>query len=298
MSSRAAASVALPWDRKLEFLALAKPRLNLLVLATMLVGYYMGSGPVFDGGRLAWALLGTALVAAGASALNQWMERELDARMRRTQDRPLPARRLHPGEALAFGLAMVLAGLLVLGARVNLITAALATTTCVAYLVLYTPLKRITPLNTMAGALPGAIPPVMGWTAARGELSVEALALFGILFLWQMPHFLAIAWLYREDYEKAGFRMMSLGGRGAVQTGRMAVVHGLALVPVALLPAWLGLSGNMYFVGALILSTLFLALAVHMATRCDDTTARRLFRGSLLFLPLLFILMALDKVAP
>jgi len=296
MSAPAEASLALPRSRRGEFLALTKPRLNLLVLATMLAGYYMGSAAGFDPIRLLWAFAGTALVASGASALNQWMERELDARMHRTQGRPLPARRLQPGEALTFGIALIAVGSVVLAARVNLLTAALAGVTCVAYLALYTPLKRVTPLNTIAGAVPGAIPPMMGWTAARGELGPEALALFGILFLWQMPHFLAIAWLYRDDYERGGFRMMSMGEHGARRTGWAATLHALALVPVAALPALLGLAGPIYLVGALALGVGFLVLSVHMAVRCDDVVARRLFRGSLLFLPLLFLLMALDRV--
>jgi len=296
MSAPAEASLALPRSRSGEFLALTKPRLNLLVLATMLAGYYMGSAAGFDPIRLLWALAGTALVASGASALNQWMERELDARMHRTQGRPLPARRLQPGEALTFGIALVAVGSVVLAARVNLLTAALAGVTCVAYLALYTPLKRVTPLNTIAGAVPGAIPPMMGWTAARGELGPEALALFGILFLWQMPHFLAIAWLYRDDYERGGFRMMSMGEHGARRTGWAATLHALALVPVVAAPTLLGLAGPIYLTGALLLGVGFLVLSVHMAVRCDDVAARRLFRGSLLFLPLLFLLMALDRV--
>jgi protoheme IX farnesyltransferase len=284
--------------RRSPYLDLAKPRLNLLVLLTTLAGYYLGSGPWMQLPRLAWLMLGTGLVAAGASALNQWMERDVDGRMRRTRLRPLPSGRMRPSDALAFGAGVAVLGTAILGLAVNALAAALAAATCLAYLLLYTPLKTITPLNTFAGAVPGAIPPVIGWVAARGTLDGRAAALFGILFLWQMPHFLAIAWLHREDYERAGCRMLPLVRHGPRRTGLVAVFHALALLPAAALPALLGMAGDLYLAGSLVLSAAYLGLALRLALRCDDRRARRLFRGSLLYLPLLFALMALDKVVP
>jgi len=298
VSAPVAAEIAVPSRRGLDYLELAKPRLNLLVLATTATGFYLGSGVPLDLARLGLALLGTGLVAAGASALNQWQERDVDARMRRTRTRPLPAGRLEPRQALGFGVAVAAAGVGVLALTVNAVTAALACLTCIAYLAIYTPLKKVTPLNTLVGAIPGAIPPVMGWTAARGELTVEAAVLFAILFLWQMPHFLAIAWLYRDDYSAAGLRMLPGAPGGERRTGRVAVIHALALLPVVALPSVLGLAGRVYLAGGLLLALGFLAASVHLAARCDDTIARRLFRASLLFLPLLLLLMALDRVGP
>ena len=298
MSAPIAAEIAVPSRRGLDYLELAKPRLNLLVLATTAAGFYLGSEVPLDILRLGLALLGTGLVAAGASALNQWQERDVDARMRRTRTRPLPAGRMEPRQALAFGIAAALAGVAILALAVNAVTAALASLTCVAYLAIYTPLKKVTPLNTLVGAIPGAIPPVMGWTAARGELTVEAAVLFAILFLWQMPHFLAIAWLYRDDYRAAGLRMLPGAPGGARRTGRAAVLHAAALLPVVVLPSVFGLAGRIYLTGAILLALGFLAAAVHLAARCDDRIARRLFRASLLFLPLLLLLMAFDRVTP
>jgi len=282
--------------RGLSFLQLAKPRLNLLVLLTTLGGYYMGARPGLPRWQLVLALLGTALVAAGASALNQYMERDLDSLMERTRDRPLPSGGLAPSTGLAFGVLLAVSGILLLAWQVNLLTAGLALVTCVAYLVFYTPLKRITPLNTLVGAIPGAIPPVMGWAAAQASLGPEAAALFAILFFWQLPHFLAIAWLYREDYARAGCRMLPLEEGGAKRTGFAAVLYSAALVPAAMAPAFLGLAGNIYLVGAGLLSLTFLAGSIHMARNAGEAAARLLFRISLLVLPLLFLLMALDKV--
>jgi protoheme IX farnesyltransferase len=298
VNAPAVAGAAVASRRSLSYLDLTKPRLNLLVLLTTLAGYYLGSEPSMELPRLAWLMLGTALVAAGASALNQWMEREEDARMYRTRDRPVPAGRVQPQEAATFGVLLSVLGTLILGLAVNLLTAALAAITCLSYLALYTPLKKLTPLNTIVGAVPGAIPPVMGWTAARGEIDLTAAVLFGILFLWQMPHFLAIAWIYREDYGRAGLRMLPLVEHGPRRTGLVAVLHALALVPVALIPSLIGLTGTVYLIAALVLGLGFLGLSLHLALRCDDGTARRLFRGSILYLPLLFAVMALDKAGP
>lgn len=283
-------------SRSASFLQLAKPRLNLLVLLTTLGGFYMGAPAGLPRWQLVFALLGTALVAAGASALNQYMERDLDSLMERTRNRPLPSGGLSPSTGLAFGVSLAVGGILTLAFLVNLLTAGLALVTCVAYLVFYTPLKRVTPMNTLVGAIPGAIPPVMGWTAARASLDPEAAALFAILFFWQMPHFLAIAWLYREDYARAGCRMLPLEEGGAKRTGFAAVLYSTAMVPSALAPAWLGLAGNLYLVGASLLSLAFLAASIHMARNAGEAAARVLFRVSLFVLPMLFLLMALDKV--
>ncbi len=279
-----------------SFLHLVKPRLNLLVMLTTLGGYYMGARAGLPGWPLVFALLGTALVAAGAAALNQYQERDLDSLMERTRNRPLPSGALTPSACLAFGALLAVAGMLTLAALVSLLTAALALVTCVAYLVFYTPLKRVTPLNTLVGAIPGAIPPVMGWAAAQASLGPEAAVLFAILFFWQLPHFLAIAWLYREDYARAGFRMLPLEDGGAKRTGFAAVLYSTAMVPAALAPVALGLAGNVYLVGAALLSLGFLAASANMARNPSEASARLLFRISLLVLPLLFLLMALDKV--
>ncbi len=280
-----------------SFLEMVKPRLNLLVVLTTLGGYYMGSRPGLGPWRLVFTLLGTGLVAAGASALNQWMERELDSRMERTRTRPLPSGRLAPATGLVFGTTLAVGGTVLLALRVNWLTAALGLLTCVAYLLFYTPLKRVTPLNTLIGAIPGAIPPVMGWTAARASLGPEAASLFSILFFWQMPHFLAIAWLYREDYARAGYRMLPLEEGGEARTGFAAVLYAAALVPAALSPALLGLTGKVYLAGATLLSLAFLAGAIRLARHVNEASARFLFRISLLVLPSLFLLMSLDKVS-
>jgi protoheme IX farnesyltransferase len=283
--------------RNASFVELTKPRLNLLVLLTTLAGYYVGAGSMGPGWHLAFTLVGTALVAAGASALNQWMERDLDSLMHRTRSRPLPSGRLTAGEGLAFGVTLAVAGVALLAVTVNLLTAGLAALTCLAYLFFYTPLKRLTPLNTLVGAVPGAIPPVMGWAAARNGLGPEAAVLFAILFFWQMPHFLAIAWLHREDYARGGCRMLPLEERGEARTGLAAVLYAAALVPAALAPFLLSMAGPVYLAVAAILSAGFLAAAVNLAGRRTEGAARILFRSSLIFLPVLFVLMSLDKVA-
>jgi protoheme IX farnesyltransferase len=275
---------------------LIKARLTFLVLLTTLVGFYLGSrGPV-DYLLMLHAVLGTALVASGAAALNQLLEREYDAKMRRTKDRPLPSGRLQPTTVMVFGGVCACAGLLYLALAVNLTTAVIGAISLLSYLFIYTPLKRVTWLNTAVGAIPGGLPPLMGWTAARGELSREGWALFAILAFWQLPHFLAIAWMYREEYEKAGFKMLPgidpLGHR----TGRQAVSHTLGLLPVSLFPFLFHVTGQAYLVGALVLGGVFLWFAVQFARELTLWRARRLFFASILYLPLLLIMMVLDKV--
>lgn len=275
---------------------LIKARLTFLVLLTTLAGFYLGSrGPV-DYLLMVHAVLGTALVASGAAALNQLLEREHDAKMRRTKNRPLPSGRLQPTTVMIFGGVCACAGLLYLALAVNLTTAVIGAISLLSYVFIYTPLKRVTWLNTAVGAIPGGLPPLMGWTAARGELSREGWALFAILAFWQLPHFLAIAWMYREEYEKAGFKMLPGIDPEGHRTGRQAVSHTLGLLPVSLFPFLFHVSGAVYLVGALVLGGIFLWCAVQFARQLTLARARQLFFMSILYLPLLMIMMVLDKV--
>ncbi len=290
----AAASVEKSWLA--VFAELVKARLTLLVLLTTLVGFYAGSpGPV-DLLLLLHTMLGTALVAAGAAALNQLLEREHDAKMERTEDRPLPSGRLQPGTVLVFGGLSAGAGLLYLALVVNPLTGLLAAVTLGSYLFIYTPLKRVTTLNTVVGAVPGALPPLMGWTAAHGEITPAGWALFAILFFWQLPHFLAIAWIYREQYARAGFVMLPVVDPTGERTGRQAVSHTLGLLPFSLFPFVLHLAGPVYLAGALALGTAYLWFAFQFSRQLTVSAARRLFFMSITYLPLLLGLMVLDKV--
>ena len=282
-------------SKALDYLSLTKPRVTLMVLITMLFGFYLGGRGTVDWVLLLCALAGTALVAGGTSALNQYVERDLDAKMLRTKHRPLPAGRIAPNHALAFGVFISIAGLLLLAWRVNLVTALLAAFTLASYVFLYTPLKQKSHLSTLVGAIPGALPPMGGWTAARGEIGIEAWVLFAILFLWQLPHFLAIAWMYREDYARGGFPMLPVIDPEGRSTGRQIVSNCLALLPVSLLPSLLGISGKTYFFGAMVLGLIFFACGVAVHFQRNNVSARRLMRASLIYLPALFTLMALDK---
>lgn len=286
-------AVALPAARSRanDFIALAKPRLNLLVVASSVAGYVMAGGDTSNAARLVLTIVGTGLVAGGASAFNQVIEREPDSLMRRTRMRPVPDGRLQPGESLAFAAATSGAGLAILGAGVNLLSAAVALTTLLIYAVVYTPLKRRSAFATVVGAIPGALPPVIGWAAARDSLSQGAWVLFGIVFLWQLPHFLAIAWIYREDYARAGFLMLPVIEPDGRSTGRQATLYCAALLPVSLAPTLIGMTGTGYFVAALILTLLFLGLTLRFARTRTIPDARRLFFGSIIYLPVLWILM-------
>jgi protoheme IX farnesyltransferase len=275
---------------------LVKARLTFLVLLTTLVGFHAGVRGPMDWGLLLHALLGTALLACGAAALNQLAEREHDARMTRTEDRPLPSGRLTPESVLLFGGACSVGGLAWLALGTNLLTALLGAATLLSYVFVYTPLKRVTWLNTAVGAVPGALPPLMGWTAVRGELSLEGWVLFGILFFWQIPHFLAIAWLYREEYEKAGFVMLPSLDPDGLRTGGQAVRHTLALLIISLAPFLLRMAGPVYVAGAILLGGLFLVAAVLFSRQLTRVRARQLFFASILYLPLLLGLMAADKL--
>jgi protoheme IX farnesyltransferase len=282
---------------------LIKARLTALVLLTTFVGFYMGGRGPMDFALMFHALAGTALVAAGASALNQLLEREYDAKMRRTQNRPLPAGELEPTTVMIFGGVCATAGLIYLALAVNLITSVIGAVTLVSYLFIYTPLKRVTWLNTAIGAVPGALPPVMGWTAACGELSGEGWALFAILAFWQMPHFMAIAWIYRDEYAKAGFKMLPVVDPHGCRTGQQAVSHALALLFVSLCPFVFKITGMFYLAGALVLGAGYLWCAIQFSrqlrfARPELTLvrARQLFLASIIYLPLLLAVMVLDKV--
>jgi len=270
-----------------DWLELVKPRITAMVVFTALVGYVTASSGAAWNLLLAAALAGTGLVAAGASVLNQVMERDTDALMLRTRTRPLPAGRIGPGEARAFGVLLTLSGLATLLWLSGPLAAAVAGATWASYLFAYTPLKRRTPLATLVGAVPGALPPVIGWAAARGRLDAGAFILFAILFLWQVPHFLAIAWLYRDDYARAGFPMLPVLDREGTFTSRQAVVHCLALLLVSLAPAVAGLAGQAYLAGAFLLGVALTLFALRLARARDLASARGLFLASVLYLPAL-----------
>ena len=276
---------------------LIKARLTALVLATTLVGFLVGSPASVAYLALLHVLVGTALLASGAATLNQWMERHHDARMVRTQDRPLPSGRLQPEFALMLGGALSCVGLLYLAFLVNPLTAVLGAATIGSYLFIYTPLKRKTTLNTVIGAIPGALPPLMGWTAATGSITSGGWSLFAILAFWQLPHFLAIGWMYRDDYAKAGFAMLPAVDPDGQKTGLQTVCHTLGLLPVSLFPFVLGLAGKLYFAGALVLGFIFLSCAIRFSRELTISSARRLFFASIIYLPLLLGLMVFDRIA-
>ena len=275
---------------------LIKARLTLLVLLTTLVGFYLGSRGPASYWLMLHTVLGTALVAGGAAALNQLLEREHDALMRRTRNRPLPSGRLQPATVMVFGGVCACAGLLYLALAVNLVTSVIGAVSLLSYLFIYTPLKRMTWLNTAVGAIPGGLPPLMGWTAARGELSIEGGALFAILAFWQLPHFLAIAWIYRDEYEKAGFKMLPVVDPQGHRTSRQAVGHTLGLLSVSMCPFLFGLTGPVYLAGALALGLAILWFAVQFARQLTESGARQLFFASIVYLPLLLTVMVLDKI--
>ncbi len=279
-----------------DYVALTKPRIAVLVLFTVAAGALLAGGMRVNLLTLGNVLFGTTLVAAGASALNQLIERRSDARMRRTENRPLPAGRLQPLEVLLFGVILGAGGVAYLALTLgNWSAAATAAATFVLYVGVYTPLKSRTTLNTLVGAVPGALPPLIGWAAVRGGLTWEALPLFLIVFLWQVPHFLAIAWIYRDQYARAGLRMQPVFDRTGRGTGWRMVGYCLALVPVSLTPLWFG-TGVLYGVGAALLGLGFLASAVGFLCGPSAAQARRVLRTSLLYLPGVFALLMLDAV--
>jgi protoheme IX farnesyltransferase len=275
---------------------LNKARLTLLVVLTTGLGFCMASPDRLDVPLLTSTVLGTALLACGASALNQFLERDLDALMVRTQDRPLPAGHITPTFALLYGAATSVAGLAWLTVAVNLEAGALGAATLALYLLVYTPLKRVSTLNTVVGAVPGAMPPLIGWAAATGGLAAGGWALFALQFFWQIPHFMAIAWLYREDYARAGLKMLPVVDPDGERTGLQSVSHSLALLTVSLSPFVLGLAGRVYLAGALVLGVTMLALAIWFARRLDRASARGLFLASVVYLPVVLTLMVANRV--
>jgi protoheme IX farnesyltransferase len=274
---------------------LTKPEVNFLVLVSALVGFYLATQGGVNGWLLFHTLMGTLLVASGTGTLNQFLERHTDALMRRTANRPLPAGRLAPAGAFWFGILLSIAGGAELWIAANPLASALALATLATYLVLYTPLKRQTPLCTLVGAIPGAMPPLIGWAAVRNGLGAEAWVLYGILFLWQFPHLLAIAWMYREDYARAGLQMLPRRDRDGRATMRRVLGCTLALLPVSLIPAFTGRAGWLYSVGAGTLGAGFLYCGARMAASRTNALAKQLLMASIVYLPLVFALLMFDR---
>jgi len=294
-STSTEAALAAAGNKVAAYVSLTKPRIVVMVLVTVGVGFLLGARGSAHPATLSLTLLGTALVAGGASTLNQWMERARDARMRRTANRALPRGRLGAVEAASFGVGLG-PGTAVLLWGANWLAAAVAVSTLLLYVFVYTPLKPWTTLNTAIGAIPGALPPVIGWAAATETLGIEAFSLFLIVFLWQFPHFLAIAWIYREDYARGGLKMLPGADPQGALTGRQATIYALALIPAGLLPATIGLAGPVYFVGALVLGLLYLVVAIQFWTGVSESTARRLLRMSFFYLPLVLLLLVLNPL--
>jgi protoheme IX farnesyltransferase len=278
-----------------DFSELVKARLTLLVLLTTAVGYYLGAADPINYAAFFHAVFGTALAAAGAAALNQWWERRLDALMLRTKMRPIPAGRMRPSDALIIGSTLAIAGLIYLSIACNGLSAFLAAATIAVYIFGYTPLKRFSTTNTLVGAIPGAIPPMIGWGAARGELNAEAWSLFAILFVWQIPHFFAIGWMYRDDYERAGFRMLSSGDDTGARSASQSVLFCMLLLIVSGVPAYLGLTSSIYLPVSLALGGWFIAVAMRFHRKKTPRDARSLFLTSIIYLGLLLLALVLTK---
>ena len=271
------------------YLELTKPRITWLILMSTAIGYYFGRAGAADWALLVHCLLGTALLASGTATLNQWYERDADARMRRTAARPIPSGRVEPRRALLFGIALLAAGELELALGVNPLTAWLGLFTVASYLLVYTPLKQKTWWSTTVGAFPGAMPPLIGFAAARGELTAESWALFAIIFLWQFPHFYAIAWMYREDYGRAGIRMLPVVEPDGRSTARQVLAFSLLLIPASLAPGFLSMTSHWYLAAALALGALFLRAAVRLSRERTAQNARGVLKASVMYLPLLYL---------
>lgn len=291
-----AAAIPTSSSRVADFISLTKPRLNSLVVVSAGLGYYLGAEPPLAPWGLIHTVVGSGLVAGAAAAFNQIAERDLDDSMGRTRLRPLPAGRILPAEARLFALVLAALGIVELGLMTHWTAAGVALITLLSYVVVYTPLKRRTHWATLVGAVPGALPPVIGWTAARGTWTVEAWVLFGIVLLWQLPHFHALSWLYREDFERAGLPVLAVLDESGGRASRHALVYTLALVPVSLTPAAVGLADTTYVIGAFVLNILFILLTVRFVIRPTTVHARAVFRGSLLYLPLLWGLLVAERV--
>lgn len=283
-------------DRSQVYLELTKPRITMMVLLTVAVGFFCarpGTGSPLD---LLHVLVGTALACSGSGALNQYLEREVDGQMDRTRFRPLPSRRISSSAAMALGAGLAISGVVYLAVTVNILSAALNGFTVVTYLFVYTPLKRVSPLSTLAGAVPGALPPVIGWAAASGSLGIGAAILFAIMFLWQVPHFLAIGWMYREDYARGGLPMLAVLDEQGDVTARQMIVYSLALLPVSLFLTAAGISGHVYFWCAAVAGTVYLAASISAARARTFAGARRLLLASVVYLPTVFGALFLEKL--
>lgn len=280
-----------------DYIALTKPRITWLILMSTGIGFLFGAKGSWSWPVLLNTILGTGLIASGTAALNQWYEREADGKMRRTQARPLPAGKLTGPQAVVFAIIISVVGFLELTFGVNVLTGLLGLFTLLSYLFVYTPLKQRSPHATTIGAIPGAMPPLIGYAAASGTLNAEAWILFAILFLWQFPHFYAIAWMYREDYERAGIRMLPVVEPDGNSTARYMLLYSLALLPISLVPKWLSMTGNIYFTGALTLGLLFLYASWRVLLDRTRQQARRVLLASVIYLPLLYGLMVFDRPA-
>jgi heme o synthase len=276
-----------------DYAVLMKPELTLLSVVTAVSSAYLALSGSLHYSLLVHTFIGTTLVGGAAGTLNQYFERQYDALMKRTENRPLPSGRIRSKDAFIFGIILSVAGVFYLALCTNWAATLLAVVTLVSYLAVYTPLKRKTPFATVAGGIPGALPPLIGWAVVQGSVSMEAWSLFFILFFWQMPHFLSLAWMCRNDYTKAGYKLLIVFDPSGVTTGRQILVYSFALIPASLMPLVVGLTGKLYFVGALMLSFGFLAFAMYLYFIRTNYAARKLFYASLLFLPALFFLMML-----
>lgn len=277
-----------------SYCSLSKPRIVTLILVTTAIGYFFGGQGIHSYSKFFLTLFGTALCCGGAAVLNCYIERDIDKLMKRTMKRPLPTGEVSPAEALAVGILLVLSGVVLLVWKVNLLTGFLALLTAFLYVLVYTPLKRITWLNTLVGAIPGALPPMGGWAAATGELSLGAWVLFLILFLWQHPHFYAIAWMYKDDYLRGGLKMLPCVEPDGESTFRQIIWTSVFLIPISLLPTVLGMSGYVYFYGALVLGLALLAAGIAVSRTKSLPDAKRLLRASVIYLPLLLALIVTD----
>lgn len=291
-----ALSVVSAKQRMQDYMDLLKPGITTLVMITALAGFYLGSAGQLDVLLLIHTVIGTGLVAGGGGAFNHWLERDADAKMQRTKSRPLPSGRLSVFQVVLYGSIVSVAGIIYLAIAVNGITAFLAAVSWVSYVLIYTPLKRVTPLATLVGAIPGALPPMGGWTAAHGSITFEAWVLFTILFMWQLPHFLAIAWLCKDDYARGGFPMLTVLRNSEHLTGRQMMLYAAGLLVVSLVPTFIGLSGMLYFAGAFAMGLAFLGINILMARSTTILNAKRALWASIIYLPVLLILMMVDKI--
>jgi protoheme IX farnesyltransferase len=280
-----------------DYIDLTKPRITWLILMSTAVGYYFGHRGQWSLLVLLHTVIGTGLVASGTAALNQWYERDADRQMRRTQMRPVPSGRLSAGRALWFGIVLALTGGLELGLGVNWLASGLCISTLLVYLFMYTPLKQKTWWSTTVGAFPGAMPPLIGYAAAAHRLTAEAWVLYAILFIWQFPHFYAIAWMYRDDYARAGIQMLPVVEPDGESTARHILLYSLLLIPISVLPQWMGMAGTLYTIGAIAMGLLFLYSGVRVSLDRTKARARNVLLASVLYLPVVYCLMVLDPVS-